>query len=273
MQITLLTPMWHEALLAQLKKESAACDAANGRSAHVIQEAISLQIDCCVATYTALAMTIDFAPTPNMLRHLGPPGLYLHQLFCTTAGSWEAFRKVVERNRPDLEYPTSASENGIHLSSVQERYAYRKISAVDGVTHVAVHPAVPGASGKKQADFLVTAVTGKSVYVEIIMVHSVDDADTKFQENYRCRLRQKLAAYKAAGVEPLLIWADEMAAPRAFEERLNDLRARLDLPTRSPARPTWYEEARVEMPYYVRTVTPPQEEKRIYVSSLEGPTS
>ena len=273
MQTTLLTPLWHETLLAELQKDSAACDLADDRPANAISNPITREIDCCVSMYAALAKTIDFAPTPNMLRHLGQPGRYLHALFCTRSGSWTALRKVIQKNHPDLEYPTSVNEGSVRLGSVHERYGYRKISVVDGVTHVAVHPPVPGLSGRKRADLLVTAVTDKQVYIEIAMVSSEDDADTQFEENYRCRLHQKLAAYKAAGVEPLLIWANEIAAPRAFEERLNDLRARLGLQTRPPAPPAWYEEVSVGVPYDVRVLTPPQEGEWVNISSLEGPTS
>ena len=44
------------------------------------------------------------------------------------------------------------------------------------------------------------------------------------------------------GIDPVVIWADEAAAPRVLAERLNDIRARLDLPTRPPAPLAWYEE-------------------------------
>jgi len=39
-----------------------------------------------------------------------------------------------------------------------------------------------------------------------------------------------------------VIWHTEVDAPRILAERLNDVRARLGLPTRPPSSPTWYEE-------------------------------
>ncbi len=75
------------------------------------------------------------------------------------------------------------------------------------------------------------------------MVTAQEDAfETCVLAEYRARFLEKLALYKALGIAPVVIWGDEAASPRALAARLNEIRARLGLPTRPPAPLAWYEE-------------------------------
>ena len=92
-----------------------------------------------------------------------------------------------------------------------------------------------------RADLLVTAATGLTKYVELTMVPFEAHGDNPVYIKYRNDLARKMCVYKDLGVEPFVIWADQAACPRALAETLNALLARLDLPTRPPSPPAWYE--------------------------------
>lgn len=201
-----------------------------------------LQLEFLIVTYASLAKPIGIAPYPDMLPNLGWPGQVLHELFCQTAGMWEAFRKLVEWSGVDLPWRTSLTEGNVVLHSVPERFVYRALSTMAGVTRVEPHPSIPGGSGRKKADFLVHAATGLSAYVELAMVPARADGERPFLLGYRQNLLRKVELCTKQGFDPLVIWCDEAAAPRVLAERLNDLRARLNLPTRPPAPLAWYEE-------------------------------
>jgi hypothetical protein len=201
---------------------------------------VSRQINFLIVTYVALASEFGIAPYGDMLPHLGWPGQVLYELFCTTAGAWEAFRRLVERSY-GLPWRTSLIEGNIVLQSLGERFVYRGLVALSGVTHVEPHPFIPGGSGRKRADFRVESITGLSVYVEVAMVASQGDGERPFLAEYREDLLRKIEFYNKAGIDPVIIWADEAASPRILAERLNDIRARLGLPTRPPAPLAWYE--------------------------------
>lgn len=208
---------------------------------HPSEERVSRQSYFLIITYVALANEFGIAPYGDMLLHLGWPGRVLYELFCTTAGMWEAFRRLVERSH-GLPWRTSLREGGVVLQSLRERFFYRGLVEVAGVTRVEPHPCIPGGSGRMRADFYISAITGLSVYVEIAMVASQGGEERLFLANYRKDLLQKVKLYNKAGIDPVIIWADEVASPRMLAERLNDVCARLGLPTRPPAPLTWYEE-------------------------------
>lgn len=202
----------------------------------------SRQINIMIATYVALTREVGIEPYGDMLPHLGWPGQVLHELLCRTPGTMTAFRKMVEL-ACGLPWRTSTREGGVVLGSIRERFLYRLLLAMSGVTYVVVHPPIPGGSGCMRADFLVTAATGQSVYVELAMVdRTIAQGERPFLTDYRARLEQKLRFCQTVGIDPVVIYADEAAAPRVLAERLNDIRARLGLPTRPPAPLAWYEE-------------------------------
>ena len=202
----------------------------------------SQQLEFLIFTYVAFFKAFGIGPYPDMLPHLGWPGQVLHELFCKTAGMWEAFRRLVEWSGVDLPWQTSLAEGNVVLHSVPERFVYRELVRMSGVTRVEPHPTIPGCSGRKKADFLVCAATGLSAYVEVAMVPLHGDGERPFFAGYRQNLLQKMELCTQHGFDPLVIWGDQVAAPRVLAERLNDLRARLNLPTRPPAPLAWYEE-------------------------------
>lgn len=209
-----------------------------GSSSEVI---ISRQIDFLATTYVSYIEQFGIEPYPDMLVYLGWPGQVLHMLFCETAGTWEAFRRMVERSH-GLPWRTPLTEGGVVFGSVRERFVNRALVAMSGVTRVEPHPPIPGCPGSMTADFLVTAVTGQTVYIEVAMVSSQADGERPFLAGYRRDLLHKVRLCQKAGFEPVIIWADEVAAPRMLAERLNDICVRLGLPTRPPAPMAWYEE-------------------------------
>ena len=215
---------------------------ATGRSPWLSEDdLISRLVRYSVASYVGLARTVDFAVTPDMLLHLGWPGRELHRLFCSRAGDWGAFRTLVSL-LSDLPCRTPLNEGAVLLHSRPERFVYRELSAISGVTRIDVHPPLPGRCGCRRADFLLTAVTCLSVYVEVTMISAqADVADTSVLARYRAEFLQKMALYAMLGIEPVVIWSDEAASPRALAAKLNVIRARLGLPTRPPAPPAWYE--------------------------------
>lgn len=143
----------------------------------------------------------------------------------------------------DFPRQTSTYERNIRLHSRPERWVYRELVAMFGDTNVTPHPHLPG-GGKKSADFYVTtAISGLSVYVEVTMITAQADAfETSVLAKYRAEFLEKLALYRALGIEPVIIWGDEAASPRALAEKISIIRARLRLPIRPSAPPAWYEE-------------------------------
>ena len=190
--------------------------------------------------YVGLSRTVKFDATPDMLGHLGWPGRLLHRTFCRHAGTWDALRSLVER-LSDYPRQTSKFEGNIRLHSRPERWVYRELVAMFGDRNVNPHPPIPG-GGKKTADFYVTAIAD-AVWVEVTMITAQADAfETRVLADYRADFLEKLALYKALGIEPVIIWGDEAASPRALARKLNIIRARLGLPAKPPAPPAWYEE-------------------------------
>ena len=167
---------------------------------------VSRQINFLMITYVALTSEIGIEPYGDMLPHLGWPGQVIYELFCTRAGMWEAFRRLVERSH-GLPWRTPLKEGDILFQSIQERFVHRGLVAVSGVTRVEPHPFIPGSS-RKRADFRVTAITGLSVYVEVAMVASQGDGERLFLADYRGDLLGKVELYNKAGLEPVIIWAD-----------------------------------------------------------------
>ena len=224
----------------QILLELAECERED-KQWHPSKGRVSRQISFMMITYVALAREFGIEPYGDMLPHLGWPGQVLHELFCRTPGMWTAFRNLVERSH-GLPWRTPVKEGDVVLGSVRERFLYRLLLAMSGVTYITVHPPIPCGSGRMLADFHVTATTGQSAYIELAMVSgSVAEGERFFIANSRQRLERKLEFYQREGLDPILIWSDEAAAPRMLAERLNDLRAQLGLPTRPPTPLAWYE--------------------------------
>lgn len=200
-----------------------------------------LRIHFLIVTYMMFAVEFGIEPYEDMLPNLGWPGQVLYELFGKTTGVWEAFRRLVERSH-NLPWQTSLTEGDVVLRSLPVRFVYRSLLSMSGVKRVETNPLIPDGSGRRTADFLVRAVTGLTVYVEVSMVSSRADGERPFLPRSRNDLLQKVGLYQKAGFDPVIIWSDEVAAPRVLAERLNDIRARLGLPTRPPAPLAWYEE-------------------------------
>ena len=129
----------------------------------------------------------------------------------------------------------------MRLHSRPERYVFRALSAMSDVG-VEPHPTLAGGNGNEAADFLVTAAPALEVYVEVAMTAAQADIDdTRVLKKYEGDFVRKLALYGRLGIEPVVIWADEAASPRALARRLNAVRARLKLPLLPPAPHAWYE--------------------------------
>ena len=208
---------------------------------HPSKAYVSRQINFLIMTYLALTREVGIEPYGDMLPHLGWPGQVLYEVLCRTPGAMTAFRKLVERGY-GLPWRTPVQEGDVVLDSIPERFLYRLLLVMSGVTCIDVHPPIPGGSGRMRADFLVAATTGRSVYVELAMVdRSITQGERPFLADYRDGLEQKLRFCQTVSIDPVVIYADEAAAPRVLAERLNDLRALLGLPTRPPAPLAWYE--------------------------------
>lgn len=236
-----LTSMNIVEIRQQILLELAECERED-KPWHPSKERASRQINIMIVIHIALTREFGIEPYGDMLPHLGLPGQVLHELLCRTSGAMTAFRKLVERAY-GLPWRTPLQEGDVILESIRERFLYRLLLAMSGVISIIVHPPIPGGSGRMRADFLVTATTGRSVYVELAMVDStIAERERSFLADYRAGLEQKLRLCQTVDIDPVVIWADEAAAPRVLAERLNDIRARLDLPTRPPAPLAWYEE-------------------------------
>ncbi|MGI4810951.1 MAG: hypothetical protein ACRYF2_22935 [Janthinobacterium lividum] len=236
-----LTSMNIVEIRQQIMVELAKCEREN-KPWRPSKKRVSCKINFIIGTHIALTGEFGIEPYGDMLPHLGWPGQVLHELLCKSPGTMTAFRKLVERAH-GLPWRTSTQEGDVVLDSIPERFLYRLLLAMSGVTCIIVHPPIPAGSGRMRADFLLHATTGRSVYVELAMVdRTIAQGERSFLADYRAGLKQKLRLCQTMDIDPVVIWADEAAAPRVLAERLNDIRARLDLPTRPPAPLAWYEE-------------------------------
>ncbi len=108
---------------------------------------VSCQIEFLILTFVAFHNGFGIVPYPGMLLNLGWPGRVIHELFCTTAGMWEAFRRLVEWSH-DLPWRTSLTEEDVVLHSVPEQFVYRALLKMSGVTRIEPHPCIPAGSGR-----------------------------------------------------------------------------------------------------------------------------
>ena len=197
-------------------------------------------LDALAAGYRAMTLQLGLGPIPDQLEAFGPAGEILKMVTCETKGCWAAFRRGVERRYPTISYPTPLTEGAHTLASFAERVTLRWLAPLSGISRIDVHPPLAGTS--MSADLLVTAVTGRSVYIEVVgMLTSATSADRdEHCASYRTRLRAKLETYSALGIEPpvLVFMAD--LTPSGLTAKCTEVLARLGLPASAlPASSGW----------------------------------
>lgn len=201
---------------------------------------LARQVDALVALYKALTDVVGLPPTPDLLRQLGQPGALVRDVCNGGRGTWVAFREIAARQHPELAYPTPRVEDGVELDSFAERLVLRALLPLSGVTSIKVHPFLPGGSGMR-ADFRLTAVGGRSAWVEVAMVPTDPAADTPVLRDYRGRFDSKYGVYRGLGIEPVVFHAEELAPPRVLTSKVNEVLDRLGLPRRPLPPPAWFE--------------------------------
>ena len=199
---------------------------------------VSRQIDFLLMTDAAFTREFGFEVWPDRLLHLAKPGRVLHEVLCKTPGTWNAFR-VLSRHGP---YSQTSPFQDVNLGSAPERAVRHELLGMAGLRCVEPHPSIPG-SARMRADFRVVGPNDRCLYVEVAMVQEPStEIERDFFVQYRIRLARKMKVYGKAGLEPITIWSNEVAAPRMLAEQMNNIRARLGIPTRPPEPPKWYEE-------------------------------
>ena len=208
----------------------------------LLDDLIAQQVEYLVAIHVALAREVGGWPWPEMLHNLGWAGHLIYAVFCTRSGMWTAINELVRRSHPEAPFLTALGEEDEKVDSIPERFVCRRIRLLPGIVGAKIHPELPGGlPTMMKADLLVTAATGRTAYVELTMVPVEPHADNQVYVKYRKGFARKMHVYKSLGIEPFVIWADQAASPRALAEALNALLARLDLPTRPPTPPAWFE--------------------------------